>query len=146
MLGHAAESARARCARASALGAWQRWALRTRDARADAAAAAHRKQFGHLQGLGGLFDAVGRALLRREGGALRMWRDAMLQAVAARVVEKAIDVSLPCVLDADGLRLVLERPAVVRGARTVIVKGALLRPLGDVTPRRAWHLTVVLEP
>ena len=48
-------------------------------------------------------------------------RDAALQAVAAMVVERAISASLPCVLDADGLRLVLERPAVVRGARWVVL-------------------------
>lgn len=48
-------------------------------------------------------------------------RDAALQAVAALVVERAIDASLPCVLDADGLRLVLERPDAVRGAEWVVL-------------------------
>ena len=54
-------------------------------------------------------------------------RDAALQAVAALVVERAIDASLPCVLDADGLRLVVERPALVRGAKWVVRPTAVAR-------------------
>ena len=48
-------------------------------------------------------------------------RDAALQAVAALVVERAIELSLPCVLDADGLRFVLDNPAAVRGAKWVVL-------------------------
>ena len=54
-------------------------------------------------------------------------RDAALQAVAALVVERAIEASLPCVLDADGLRLVVERPALVRGAKWVVRPTAAAR-------------------
>lgn len=43
-------------------------------------------------------------------------RDPTLQAVAALVVERAVSVALPCVIDADGLRLVLDRPEIVRGS------------------------------
>ena len=48
-------------------------------------------------------------------------RDETLQAVAALVVERAIAASLPCVLDADGIRLVLDNPSLVRGAEWVIL-------------------------
>ena len=48
-------------------------------------------------------------------------RDETLQAVAALVVQRAVAASLPCVLDADGLRVALENPALVRGARWVIL-------------------------
>ena len=43
-------------------------------------------------------------------------RDPTLQAVAALVVERAVSVAMPCVIDADGLRLVLDRPEIVRGS------------------------------
>ena len=43
-------------------------------------------------------------------------RDPALQAVAAMVVERAVSMSLPCVIDADGLRIVLERPQLVKGS------------------------------
>jgi ATP-dependent NAD(P)H-hydrate dehydratase len=48
-------------------------------------------------------------------------RDETLQAVAATVIQRAISASLPCVIDADGLRLVLEKPSVVAGARWVVL-------------------------
>jgi ATP-dependent NAD(P)H-hydrate dehydratase len=48
-------------------------------------------------------------------------RDEALQAVAAIVVERAVAASLPCVLDADGLRLVIERPELVRGAKWCVL-------------------------
>ena len=57
----------------------------------------------------------------RSGCGPGLGRDAALQAVAALVVERAISAELPCVLDADGLRLVLERPSAVRGARWVVL-------------------------
>jgi ATP-dependent NAD(P)H-hydrate dehydratase len=48
-------------------------------------------------------------------------RDATMQAVAALLLERAVRASLPCVIDADGLRCVLERPSLVRGARWVVL-------------------------
>ena len=48
-------------------------------------------------------------------------RDETLQAVAAIVVQRAVAASLPCVLDADGLRVALENPSLVRGAKWVIL-------------------------
>lgn len=48
-------------------------------------------------------------------------RDAALQAVARLVVERAVAASMPCVLDADGLRLVLEHPKLVAGAEWVVL-------------------------
>ena len=48
-------------------------------------------------------------------------RDPALQAVATIVVERAIEQSLPCVLDADGLRIVLDQPSSVRGAKWVVL-------------------------
>lgn len=42
-------------------------------------------------------------------------RDETLRAVATEVLERALDGGLPCVIDADGLRLVQDRPKLVRG-------------------------------
>lgn len=44
-------------------------------------------------------------------------RDSALQAVAALVIEKAVAAQLPCVIDADGLKVVLENPGLLRGSR-----------------------------
>jgi len=48
-------------------------------------------------------------------------RDETLQSVAALVIERAVAASLPCVIDADGLRLVLERPGLVRGSQWTVL-------------------------
>ena len=48
-------------------------------------------------------------------------RDEALQAVAALVIQRAVSASLPCVIDADGLRIVLENPSLVAGAKWVIL-------------------------
>ena len=69
-------------------------------------------------------------------------RDATLQAVAAMVIERAISASLPCVIDADGLRLVLERPEVVRGARWVVLtpnQPEAQRLVAALAPEHAEH-------
>ena len=48
-------------------------------------------------------------------------RDETLQAVASLVVQRAVAANLPCVLDADGLRVALANPSLVRGAKWVIL-------------------------
>ena len=48
-------------------------------------------------------------------------RDPTLQAVAAIVVKQAVAASLPCVIDADGLRLVMEDPQIVHGSRWTVL-------------------------
>jgi ATP-dependent NAD(P)H-hydrate dehydratase len=48
-------------------------------------------------------------------------RDPTLQSVAEQVVERAIAASLPCVLDADGLAMVLRRPSLVKGSRWTVL-------------------------
>ena len=41
-------------------------------------------------------------------------RDETLRAVAAKVLDEALNFGLPCVIDADGIRLVQERPSLVK--------------------------------
>ena len=48
-------------------------------------------------------------------------RDETLQAVAQLVIERAIAESLPCVIDADGLAIVLRTPALVRGSKWTVL-------------------------
>ena len=48
-------------------------------------------------------------------------RDETMQAVAAQVVQRAVESSLPMVIDADGLRVVLDNPDLVRGAKWVVL-------------------------
>ena len=48
-------------------------------------------------------------------------RDPTLQAVASLVVERAVAASLPMVIDADGMKLVTERPGLVGGSRWVVL-------------------------
>jgi len=43
-------------------------------------------------------------------------RDPTLQSVAALVIRRAVAAELPCVIDADGLRLVIEDPQLVQGS------------------------------
>ena len=70
-------------------------------------------------------------------------RDPALQAVAALVVERAISASLPCVIDADGLRIVLDRPERVRGSPWTVLTpnkpeyGRLVAALGAECTRAA---------
>ena len=48
-------------------------------------------------------------------------RDETLQAVAERIIERAIAEDLPVVIDADGLAIVTRRPALVRGSRWTVL-------------------------
>lgn len=48
-------------------------------------------------------------------------RDPTLQAVAVKVVESASMNSLPCVIDADGLRIMERRPELLRGRRWTVL-------------------------
>lgn len=64
-------------------------------------------------------------------------RDPSLQAVAARVIEKAVQAEVPCVIDADGLRVVLDHPELVRGSRWVVLtpnRPEYERMLGSLLP------------
>ncbi|KAL1503293.1 hypothetical protein AB1Y20_011345 [Prymnesium parvum] len=79
-------------------------------------------------------------------------RDPTLHAVAARVLAAASARGLPCVVDADGLRLVADAPQLVRGRRwTVLTPNApeyarlLARFLpegGEIADERARHLAL----
>ena len=48
-------------------------------------------------------------------------RDETLQAVAEGIIERAIAESIPCVIDADGLAVVVRRPALVHGSRWTVL-------------------------
>ena len=48
-------------------------------------------------------------------------RDETLQAVAEGIIERAIAESIPCVIDADGLAVVVRRPALVQGSRWTVL-------------------------
>jgi len=39
-----------------------------------------------------------------------------MQEVAALVIERAVAENMPCVIDADALRVVMEMPSIVRGS------------------------------
>jgi len=43
-------------------------------------------------------------------------RDQRMQEVAALVIERAVAENMPCVIDADALRVVMEMPSIVRGS------------------------------
>jgi len=63
-------------------------------------------------------------------------RDPTLQAVAALVVDRAVSAALPCVIDADGLKFVIEQPELVSGSPWTVLTpnkpeyGRLMRALG----------------
>ena len=48
-------------------------------------------------------------------------RDETLQSVAALVIERAVAARLPCVIDADGLRVVMERPELIAGSQWTVL-------------------------
>lgn len=48
-------------------------------------------------------------------------RDARLQQVAGLVIERAVADGIPCVIDADGLRVVMEKPHLVRGSKWTVL-------------------------
>jgi ATP-dependent NAD(P)H-hydrate dehydratase len=48
-------------------------------------------------------------------------RDARLQEVAGLVIERAVADGIPCVIDADGLRVVMDQPHIIRGSKWVVL-------------------------
>ena len=48
-------------------------------------------------------------------------RDETLQAVAEGIIERAIAESIPCVIDADGLAIVVRKPALVQGSKWTVL-------------------------
>ena len=48
-------------------------------------------------------------------------RDETLQAVAEGIIKRAIAESIPCVIDADGLAVVVRKPALVQGSRWTVL-------------------------